>query len=135
MTIVWEARYEAGVAEVDEDHRRLVALINELDAVLGADGDLMRVGMIIDALVDYIHYHFGREEALMAGAGYDGAGDHAIAHTQLRYFLSRLVEAYTKRPSRETAARVRDYLQEWLMDHILVEDMKFAAAVAARAAA
>lgn len=133
MTIVWEARYETGVAEVDKDHRRLVALINELDAVLGADGDLMRVGMIIDALVDYTHYHFGREEALMAGIGYDDVGDHAISHSQFGQFLGELVGACMIRPSRETAARVRDYLQEWLMDHILVEDMKFAAI--ARAAA
>lgn len=131
MTIVWESRYETGVAEVDEDHRRLVALINELDAVLEAGGDLMRVGMIIDALIDYTHYHFSREEALMAGAGYDEAGDHAISHSQFGHFLGGLVGSCMVQPSREAAARVRDYLQEWLMDHILVEDMKFVAVLGA----
>lgn len=131
MTIAWDVRYETGVAEVDYDHRRLVALINELDAVLEAEGDLMRLGMIIDALVDYAHYHFSREEALMARAGYGDLGDHAISHTRFGHFLDELAEACVSQPSRETAARVRDYLQEWLMDHILVEDMKFVSAARA----
>jgi hemerythrin len=125
MKIEWQLRYETGIPEIDEDHRRLVGLINDLDDVLEGDGDLQRIGMVIDALVDYTHYHFTREEALMAEIGYEEAVDHALAHAQFGHFLGELVGACMLAPGRDTAARVRDYLQEWLVDHILVEDMKF----------
>lgn len=131
MKIEWTTRYETGIAEVDEDHRRLVDLINELDAMLDGSGDLGRIGMIIDALVDYTDYHFSREERMMAGAGYAEAADHALTHTQFGHFLGELVGGCMVNPSREAAVQVNDYLREWLLDHILVEDMKFVPVVKA----
>jgi hemerythrin len=125
MKIEWQLRYETSIPEIDEDHRRLVGLINDLDDVIEGDGDLQRIGMVIDALVDYTHYHFTREEALLTKIGYAEAGDHGLAHDQFGHFMGELVGTCILQPSRETAARVRDYLQEWLVDHILVEDMKF----------
>jgi hemerythrin len=131
MKTEWQSRSETGIAEVDEDHRRLVALINDLDAVLDGSGDLQQIGMIIDALVDYTHYHFSREEKMMVQAGFAGAPDHGLAHDQFGHFLGELVGTCMLSPSLETASRVRDYLQEWLLDHILVEDMKFVPTVKA----
>ncbi|ARJ67420.1 hypothetical protein WV31_17990 [Magnetospirillum sp. ME-1] len=125
MMIEWSSRYETGIAEVDEDHRRLVDLINDLDAMLDGSGDLGRVGMIIDALVDYTDYHFTREERLMAASGYAEVDEHALSHAQFGQFLGELVGGCMLEPSRDSAVRVNDYLREWLLDHILVEDMKF----------
>ena len=131
MKIQWQSRYDTGIAEVDDDHRRLVGLINDLDTVLDGNGDLQRVGMIIDALVDYTDYHFSREEKMLVRAGYAEAEDHGLAHAQFGHFLGELVGGCMLNPSRETATKVRDYLQEWLLDHILVEDMKFVPVVKA----
>lgn len=133
MKIEWQPRYETGIPEIDEDHRRLVGLINDLDDVLEDDGDLQRIGMVIDALVDYTDYHFTREEALMAKVGYAEVVEHTLAHAQFGHFLGELVGACMLQPGRDTASGVRDYLQEWLVDHILVEDMKFVALVRAMA--
>ena len=47
MKIEWTDAFETGIAEVDHDHRRLVELINELDAILSGGGDLGRVGAIM----------------------------------------------------------------------------------------
>ncbi len=54
-----------------------------------------------------------------------------MAHAQFGHFLGELVGACMLKPGRDTATRVRDYLQEWLVDHILVEDMKFVTLVRA----
>jgi hemerythrin len=133
MKIEWQSRYETGLAEVDDDHRRLVSLINDLDAVLDGTDDLRQIGVVIDALVDYADYHFSREEEMMARAGYEETQDHGLVHAQFGQFLGELVGGCMLDPSREAAAKVRDYLQEWLLEHILVEDMKFVPIVKAMA--
>ena len=134
MTIEWTAELETGIAEVDQDHRRLVGLINELDALVSGDGDPGRVGEIIDALVDYTDYHFHREEGLLNRAGYAAAAAHARLHAGFGQFLGGMVGACMLDPGPVTARRLTDYLHSWLVDHILVEDKKFAAALRSQTA-
>ena len=133
MKIQWQDLYDTGIPEIDADHQRLVALINDLDDVLDEGGDLGRMGGVIDALIDYADYHFGREEAMMAQAGFGELVEHAVSHTEFGHFLGQLVGGCMLSPSRETAATIRDYLQEWLLDHILAEDMKYVPFVRERA--
>lgn len=125
MKIEWQARYETGIPEVDDDHRRLVGLINDLDDALAEGGEFGRIGGIIDALVDYADYHFSREEAMMARAGFDDLAEHAVSHADFGHFLGQLVGGCILSPSRETALQIHEYLQDWLVDHILAEDMKY----------
>ncbi len=134
MKIEWTDAFETGIAEVDHDHRRLVELINELDAILSGGGDLGRVGAIIDALVDYADYHFHREERLLASVGYGEVQAHAEIHARFGQFLGEMIGACMLDPAPETARKLNDYLRSWLVDHILVEDMKFAAFMRGRAA-
>lgn len=131
MAIEWQAGYETGITVLDEDHRRLVGLINDLDSALtgGSPTDPIRMGMIIDALVDYTRYHFTREEGLMASAGYVAREDHGRAHAAFARFLTDMAGAWFLTPDRRSAERLRDLLGEWLIEHILVEDMKYVPAL------
>lgn len=132
MAIEWTSRFETGIPEVDGDHRRLVELINELDAILAENGGFERTGAVIDALIDYADYHFKREEAMLDRVGYAQAADHAAIHASFGHLLGHLVGDCMLTPSHETARRLRDYLRDWLINHILVEDKAFAAALRAR---
>ncbi|MDO8606686.1 MAG: hemerythrin family protein [Phaeospirillum sp.] len=127
MMIEWTGRFDTGIAEVDRDHRRLVDLINQLDGIISDGGDLGRVGAVVDALVDYADYHFQREERILESVGYDGAGAHAEIHARFGHVLGDMVGVCMLHPDRENLLRLGDYLKSWLTDHILVEDMKFAA--------
>lgn len=127
MKIEWQTRFETGIPDVDDDHRRLVALINDLDFVLESGGDMGRAGEAIDALIDYADYHFAREEALMVEGHFDGTADHAMAHAHFGQYLGEMVGNCMLAPDRRAVESLRDYLGAWLIDHILVEDMKFAA--------
>lgn len=127
MRIEWSDSYDTGIAEIDRDHRRLLGLINELDGILSEGGDLSRVGGLIDALVDYADIHFHKEEQLLERLGYDAAEAHARIHAQFGHFLGEMVGGCMLDPSPDSARRLSDYLRAWMLDHILVEDMKFAA--------
>ena len=135
MMIEWADSFDTGIADVDQDHRRLVGLVNDLDAILSDNGDLGRVGGIIDALIEYTDYHFQREERLLEEIGYDEAAAHAETHREFGLFLGDMVGACMLQPSAAIARKLNGYLRSWLVDHILVEDMKFAAFSRGREAA
>lgn len=70
QAFVWNARFETGIASVDEQHRRLVEIVNEMGEVL-IDGSATEksINDIFSKLAEYALYHFADEERLMAEAG------------------------------------------------------------------
>jgi hemerythrin-like metal-binding protein len=129
MSITWDHSLETGVAEVDDDHRTLVRLINDLDEMLSQGGDPARMGVVIDDLVDYAENHFRREEDLLVKLGYPDAVDHAECHDGFGHRLGALVAGCMIDPGPDSITRLRDHLHSWLIDHIMTEDMQFAAFV------
>jgi hemerythrin len=62
---LWKKSYEIGIAEIDNQHRNLVGIINELsDAMMNRKGYII-VPKILEKLVDYIQFHFTTEEEIM----------------------------------------------------------------------
>lgn len=126
MTIEWDNSLETGVAEVDEDHRNLVRLINELDAMLSQGVDTARFGAVIDTLIDYAENHFRREEEMLERLGYPDIVIHAESHAGFAHRLGAMVAGCIIEPGPDSIARLRDHLRSWLIDHILLEDMRYA---------
>ncbi|GAB4173460.1 MAG: hypothetical protein OHK0026_12260 [Rhodocyclaceae bacterium] len=92
MPISWNARLDTGSAVIDEQHKRIVDYINQLEAArLSADKRL--VGEVIEETVDYTQSHFGFEEAMMEEAGYRFLKPHRKVH---ELFIRR-VGAFTVR--------------------------------------
>ncbi|CAA7626910.1 conserved hypothetical protein [Candidatus Terasakiella magnetica] len=129
MTIEWQRGFETGFPEIDDDHRRLVALVNDLDRILAAESDLAGVGIVIDQLVAYADYHFQREEVMLKAVNYGDLDNHAEIHARFGQFLGGMIGDCMVTPSVPTIQSLRDYLQVWLVEHILVEDMKYVAAL------
>ena len=56
--ITWKPEYDIGIQEIDEQHRRLVALINNLYNALVRKGSTEEIGQVIDEVIDYTKVHF-----------------------------------------------------------------------------
>ncbi|NJD08346.1 MAG: GGDEF domain-containing protein, partial [Methylococcaceae bacterium] len=67
----WSSNFVTGLADVDEQHHRLVDLINRFGAALGESDRIVvqEMATVFDQLVDYADYHFKEEEDLMQTAG------------------------------------------------------------------
>ena len=122
--IVWQEQLSVGIREFDEDHQALITLINELwDANESRDGRA-KIGPTVAALADYVEFHFKREEALFKRWGFPGAEKHVQAHRN----LIAQVEGLSKTAA--TAATlpeaVFEFLRDWLIRHILGDDMIYA---------
>ncbi len=120
--ITWTKELGVAISEFDDDHRRLIELINNLwDASEHRGGHEVLDG-IFGQLADYTRDHFAREEDLFAKWDYPGAANHAEAHRKLVVTLDELRAKFRQSRSQLVADDVFDFLREWLIKHILGDD-------------
>jgi hemerythrin-like metal-binding protein len=126
-TIEWVDTLTVHVDELDEQHRGIIEVINNLhDALLYgkiADLDSART-KALDLMEDRVVSHFKTEEAFMDHIGYPGLDDHREKHlsflTMLRQYRNDLKDGAILLNS-----ELMKTLGNWFMDHELGEDQKF----------
>jgi hemerythrin len=124
--ITWQDGYSVGVPQIDDDHKLLVSLINQLDdAIRGGQGHDV-VGSVLTVLEEYTHGHFGREELLMAKAGYSDLPAHHREHEKLTAQVRDIAGRYHRGDRAALDGAVLEFLKTWLTGHILGVDMKYA---------
>jgi len=133
---VWDERFITGLPSVDEQHHRLVDIVNQLGERLGAatPASESELQYLFLQLSDYARQHFADEEALMKAAGIDVRHErpHVEHHHQ---FVDLLVSLWQKRARMRDPGRiVYGFLAAWLSFHILGEDMTMARQMARIAA-
>lgn len=121
-----------GVDALDTDHKMLVSLINQLADAIAAGEARALVASVLNGLLDYTVYHFGREEAMMAACAYPGLAAHRQVHADLLRRLHALRDAYRDNPDDGLESRVLAFMKTWLADHILGHDRQYAPAMAGR---
>lgn len=122
--IVWNDSFNIQNEELDQQHRRLVELMNRLIELQEAKEPDDAVADILGALTNYFGYHFEMEEGLMLDHGYPEIESHREEHQafvlQVAYFIA------TYRESGNSLKRdILTFLKEWLADHILKTDASF----------
>ncbi len=123
--IEWSESFSVGVPLIDRDHRVLVDLINQLPAALDGDESRWVVGSVLGGLWDYTEYHFAREEALQEAAGYPDLPAHHGHHVALKDEVRRHMDHYDADPEGMDKAALLAFMQNWLIEHILQEDMTY----------
>ena len=124
----WSDAYSVGAQFIDNDHRRLVEMINALhDAMtLGKERDIL--GKTLDDLIQYTKEHFKREEDEMRRIDYHAAAEHLAQHERLIREVADLQAKFHAGESLVTGA-VLKFLKDWLVNHIMRTDIKFASAL------
>ncbi len=123
--IEWNNRLNMGVPQIDEQHRRLLHLTNNLAAAIQEEVAQDILEFIIKELQDYTSFHFRDEELLMKDIGYPELENHTRAHNKLK----TSVDDYRQQMEQgnEVAPQeLLDFLGRWLIDHIIYTDKKIA---------
>ena len=123
---LWDNKLKTNITSCDEQHQRLIGLINELFDVMQQKQDKSIIGKTLDELVVYTMYHFQLEEELMAQHGFPGLNRHKAEHAN----LTKEVYAYkTRYNNGEQLAPVElvSFLKDWVIDHIIGMDKNYSA--------
>ena len=119
----WSKDYEIGIKIVDQQHEKLLNMINKLEGSMGKENVLKVMGDILRGLVDYVKFHFQDEEKVMKRIAYPELERHKKLHEEL---VRQVTEILIKIKKGEviTAHELMGFLQRWLLDHIMAEDKK-----------
>jgi hemerythrin len=122
--IKWKAEYSVNVEVIDDQHKKLIGLINQMaDAMsIGRGRDVL--GTVLTELVDYTVYHFKTEERLFQQYGYPEYKKHKKIHAALTAKTRELKESFDG-GNRQLSVDVMLFLSNWLNNHILEVDKKY----------
>lgn len=123
--IEWDEHFSTGIDEVDNDHRQLIDLINQLHQAMVLGVTRKELPAIVDELVDYAQHHFQREEALMMQHRYPGAEEHLRLHAHFRKMVTHL-RAKLEQGDFAISTSLFVLLQNWLIEHIMKADREVA---------
>ena len=121
--VAWDDALSVGIDVIDEHHRYLFDLTNDLFDVVEAKRGARDVARVLKALEQYTQVHFRAEERMMAHHAY---GEQERQHSQHRDFEAKLDEFYSELHDNPLTAQfdVLIYLRDWLIKHIKLEDAK-----------
>ena len=132
VCVEWSDLYNTGIPDIDDEHRGLFALINDLyDKIEGGTAEASIV-VTINALADYVNYHFDREEALMETCKYDDLENHIAGHRKLQSQIQSYKQSYERDPKSFDMTDFMAFLTFWLKGHILESDMAYVPCVQRR---
>jgi hemerythrin len=129
----WEDRFSVNVAEIDQHHRRLIDLINQLHEAIESCNELATipsvlseletVASVLTELVDYAKYHFGAEEKYMLEHAYPGYDQHRAEHLKFIERIQAFRQSFDKEKSR-LSLDIVEFMIQWWRVHILDSDKK-----------
>lgn len=123
--LVWSQKYSVGVNEIDSDHKVLIELIGQIDSAAAGSEAHAVIGTVLAALFDYTEYHFEREEKMMQTVGYTVLPQHKQKHDLLKSQVIEYLGRYSDDPNSVNIEDLSKFLQRWLSEHILKEDMGY----------
>jgi hemerythrin len=123
--IVWDARFETGLAALDGPHQSMVEILNRLHLAMKQGRGKAELGDILVFLKDYAATHFAMEEELMARHGYSRTAEHRAIHADLVRQVADLVTRF-QAGSGMITLELMNFLEDWLVRHIQGEDSRFA---------
>lgn len=138
MPIQWREQLSIDGGMIDQDHKTLFAIINRFEAVqAGLDAAVM-LNRVLNELERYAAEHFRREQQLQRKVAYPYAQAHGQQHAELMRNVALARAEFAAATSRGDLAIFREhmssFLHDWLLDHIIRNDLLMKPYVKAMAA-
>ncbi|MCW2276165.1 bacteriohemerythrin [Rhodoblastus acidophilus] len=125
--MTWNEKMSLGVVGIDNQHKKLVGLVNELyDAIQAGKANAV-LGRVLDELVAYTESHFRGEEELFSRARYPCSAEHKREHDALTGRVLEIQAKVRAGVQGTLSLEVMNFLKNWLIDHIQGSDRKYVA--------
>jgi hemerythrin len=125
--LVWQDDLNTGIQVIDDQHKRIVDMINSLHQAKVSVGSGGEVGEVLNGLVDYTLSHFAFEESLLEEAGYEFTRPHKRVH---EIFIGRVKDFNLRfQAGEDITDELLGLLSRWLFNHIRSDDAGYVQAV------
>jgi len=122
--INWTDNLSVGVKVSDDQHKKLIDLINKLNDAMRVGRSKEVISEIIAGLANYTVTHFATEEKYFDQFGYPGAASHKREHNDFVKKVSDFKEGFDK-GNLMLSIDITKFLRDWLVKHIQGTDKKY----------
>jgi hemerythrin-like metal-binding protein len=129
----WTENFATGIEQIDQQHKRLVQLLNALVSQLAFQADGPQLETVFEELKNYTVEHFQSEQEIWAQhfKGDPWESWHADAHGDFIAAVHRFLGQESSKPIEILLEEIVSYLTHWLALHIIESDKRMAKVVLA----
>ena len=120
----WTSDYELDIPQIDDQHKELVEMINDLYASIKGRHSGEAVNTTLNKLLKYVNVHFETEESSMQERNYPGLEDQIQLHNELRMKVLELKKRHLQGQDIATF-ELLNFLVDWLKEHISNTDRAY----------
>lgn len=120
----WSDKYSVSVSEMDNQHKELMNILNELYDAMSARKSNEVLSSVITKLLNYTRKHFTAEEMYMQKYNYPAYANQKKEHD---FFVNKIQEFQKDLNAGKLTLSIdiSTFLKNWLVNHISVEDKKY----------
>jgi len=123
--VVWSNQYSVGVQTIDEQHKGLFALTNDLYDACQEEGGIETDHFkdILQKAVSYVAMHFSTEEKIMLKIGDPNYENHQNEHD---IFVKKVMKeaANLNQGGEDTPGIFMNFLRDWISKHVMGTDVR-----------
>ncbi|MBF0514736.1 MAG: bacteriohemerythrin [Desulfovibrionaceae bacterium] len=120
----WTSDLTVGVHEIDEQHKVLIKMINDLYAAMKSGQGHGVQEKLLTGLAEYTVYHFDNEERYFDRFGYPETRDHKRLHTELKGQVMDFIGQFRSGKA-ALSMDLFHFLKDWLVNHIAKTDRRY----------
>ncbi len=124
---VFKDEFRTGIEEIDKEHEKLFEIADKAYETLMDDFIPDKYDYIVEILselTDYATTHFNHEEAYMMGIRYKKLISHKAEHQDFMEKITSYDLTEVDEKQKDVILGLLDFLNEWLIHHILECDMQ-----------
>ena len=120
----WTSDLSVNQPDMDLQHQKLFDLMAFLYS--NADAAKIDIDRAVKSLIDYTYVHFAQEEAYLKSISYPNIEIHRNGHKYIFSIVDKLVADLSMGDQRLFVKELYNLISEWLVNHIIHEDMAYA---------
>lgn len=118
----WDESYSVDNKMIDAQHKQLFELAKKAYLMVNRPVTKEEIKDVLREFFEYMRDHFSDEEKYMYSIGYPKIEEHKKLHRQIIFELSEAIK--TIRSPNDLKEKIGIIAKEWLLQHILKEDMQ-----------
>jgi hemerythrin-like metal-binding protein len=122
----WDDGMSVGIPEIDEDHKRFISLIDELNLAITERMRAAEINRRLLHVIEDANQHFEREEKFFRERQYPNAEGHARSHNNVRNTLKKIQDSFMPYGLEAEWLDAALMIKQILINHIVNEDMQYA---------
>ena len=123
-SFVWSEDMRVRVISLDDQHKKIIELINSLVNAVSRDLAKEEILEILKSFKEYMVYHFSSEETLMKQTAFEDYYKHKAEHDMFIGYILSFEDRY-QTGKLKLSSELTVYLEDWIKKHLTGTDQKY----------